>query len=80
MSVQIFDCILEDKCLLENGELTKGQAERVKAMILAGSKGLQSSSPHPDDLLCPRVIQFLPADGRIADDYHVMAAAIWNPT
>ena len=40
MSVQLFECILEDKHLLESGDLTKQQAERVKAMILAGSAGL----------------------------------------
>lgn len=40
MSVQLFECILEDKHLLENGDLTKEQANRVKAMILAGSPGL----------------------------------------
>lgn len=39
MSVQLFECILEDKRLLENGDLTKEQADRVKAMILAGSPG-----------------------------------------
>lgn len=44
MSVKLFDCIVEDKQLLEEGDLTKEQAERVKAMILAGSRG---GSKHP---------------------------------
>lgn len=43
MSVQMFDWILEDKGLIESGELTRDQAERVKAMILAGSEGLLSA-------------------------------------
>lgn len=38
MSVKILDTIVEDKGLIDNG-LTEDQVNRVKAMILAGSKG-----------------------------------------
>lgn len=50
MSVQLFECILEDKRLLENGDLTKEQADRVKAMILAGSPGEALPSIQNDSL------------------------------
>lgn len=42
MSVQMFDAIVEEKQLFESGDLTREQAERVKAMILAGSEGTPS--------------------------------------
>lgn len=40
MSVQMFDTIIEDKQLFERGDLTKAEAERVRAMILAGAPGM----------------------------------------
>lgn len=47
MSVQLFDSIVEDQQLLESGDLTEEQAERVKAMILAGAEGISASTPPP---------------------------------